>query len=715
MGLRELTIKSSYDSEEDDVINDFYIPALSQSVLYRRLAGFFSSSCLAIAARGIASLISNNGKIELVVGARLSKQDVDAIKKGVEKPEDVIENMMIRDIDDIQDEFSRNHVKALAWLIAQKRLEIKVAIIIDDNGNPLDQDEVDRMGIFHQKVGIFQDKNGDVLSFSGSINESAMGWNKHIEEIKIFISWEEVEKDYLESDWRKFQKYWYGVAKRVKIMDIPSAIREKLIQIAPKNIDELILSEVKRKEKIKLRPIQSEAVNNWLANDKKGIFEMATASGKTYTALGCVRELEKNDNLAVVIVCPFKHLIQNPWIKSIDNFGFSDIKKIKAFGSTKSWIQTLSNEILNLNSRLTKRLFILTTYDSFSNDSFIENIKKIKSPVFLIADEVHNAGSAERKAGLIDKYDYRLGLSATPSRWFDDEGTKIINEFFDKTVYKFSISDAIKTTNPDTGETYLTPYEYNIHLVEMTAEEFYEYEKLTKEINRKYYQTRNNQEKMKFYELLLFQRSRIIKNAKNKITEFEKIIDSIDLISHCLVYCSPSEKDDELNQMHLVKQILDKRNIVNHQFTQIENDNEREMLLKKFDEGKYHVLIAIKCLDEGVDIPSTKTAIILANTTNPRESIQRRGRVIRRFPGKEKAVLHDFLVVPTLSGEISPENLALEQKILRNELERVTEFAESSINKLETLNKLIPVLKKYNLSLPGDLNERERSQQINYQ
>lgn len=697
MTLKDLELKPSYDSDEDKILASFYIPVLAQSIKYHRLAGFFSSSALAIAARGLAAFIRNTGHMKLIVGVKLKKRDVDAIRQGIENPESIIQSVLVNELNLIEDEFIRDHVRGLAWMIAKKKLEIKIAVLTDKNGSPLSEDDAEKRGIFHLKVGILEDTEGNMVSFSGSVNESAWGWKENIEEFKVFRSWVDGEINYLKSDVSKFNKYWYSQAEQVKIYDLPKAVEEHLIKIAPDDFEELKYINIKPKTEIRLRPIQTEAVRSWYNNNKNGIFEMATGTGKTYAALACIKELEKElKNFGVVIVCPFQHLIRSPWLRDIKRFDFEKTPIRTAYGDTNSWINNVTDAILSLNSRIFDKLIILTTYDTFSSTKFIDALNKAKVPILLIADEVHNAGSPMQRCGLINKYDYRLGLSATPSRWFDEEGTKVIYEFFNKTVFEFSMRDAIEKINPDTGETYLAPYEYYPHFVEMTPEEFYEYEQISKKIAVKYYQTKNDKDQQKYYDLLLFERSRIIKNAKNKMSEFEKIIDSTKSIKHALAYCSDTDS------IEAVQKILNKKCIINHRFTQSESDDEREDLLKKFDADKYQVLVAIKCLDEGIDVPSTRTAIILASTTNPREYIQRRGRVLRRFPGKDKAIIHDFIVTPPesiLNERIRSDIFNLERKILEKEFKRFKEFADLALNRLQALNMGIPVLNKYKIKL----------------
>jgi len=684
MGLKDIEIKCSYDSDEDDILNSFYIPVLSHATKYYRLAGFFSSASFALAARGLKSFIVNGGQMKMVIGVKLSKADVDAIQKGIQSPEEVIEKVMIKDLNEIEDECIKNHVQALAWLIANKKLEVKVAVMVDEHGKVVDQDNIEKEGgIFHQKVGLFEDKEGNIISFSGSVNESAMAWTRNGEEFHVYRSWIDGELGHLEKNWEKFEKFWYNRAYRTKIFSIPEAVKKQLIDSAPEDIKDLKIDIATVKKTIpELRPYQDDAIRNWFSNNTTGIFEMATATGKTFVAIGCLRDLKKKINsLAVVITCPTTHLV-NQWIEDLKKF---DLQGIDAFGNYKSWSNKLMNEVLRLNMEHIKLLIIVTTHDTFSDEKFINIIKQIESEILVVADEVHWLGAPELRNGLIENYKYRIGLSATPKRWLDDEGSKIIFDYFGDTVYEFPLDKAIK-------EGFLTPYEYYPHIIELTEEEFYEYEKISKKIAVRYAQARGDEEKQKFYELLLFERQRIIKNAEEKMTELEKIMDSMPIIDHCLIYCTEKQIDK-------VEYMLNKRIIINHKFTQSEDPKTRDMLLKNFDKGEYSVLIAMKCLDEGVDVPSTKTAIIMASSGNPREFIQRRGRVLRKFTGKEKAIIHDFIVVPTLKGNIDPKTLELERKILIKEVRRFKEFAKSSLNSLEALNEIYPMLNKYNISL----------------
>jgi superfamily II DNA or RNA helicase len=699
MSLRDLTLKRSYDSDIDDILRDFYIPALSCSALYKRLTGFFSSTSLAVAAKGITGLISNGGSMKLISGARFRKEDIEAIVEAYEAPESVIERTMLEELENLENQFVKDHVRALGWMIATGKLKIKVAILCDENGNPLDEKAVNKRGIFHQKVGVLKDVGGDQISFSGSDNESATGWQSNIEEFKVFKSWVDSEKEYFDADLSKFEKFWQGYANRTRVIDIPRAIEEELIEMAPENVEELDLdrwTEKKGQDRLGLRNYQVEAIKTWFANDKKGIFEMATGTGKTMTALGCLREILRTQTRLIVIVCsPFIHLSEQ-WIREINKINIS-CTKLVADSSQSKWRDNLTDSIMDVENGISHILIVLTTHNTFSSADFINIILKSKErmptqKLLLIVDEVHGIGAPERKKGLIKEYDFRLGLSATPKRWFDYEGTEKIFDYFGDVVFQFSLRDAIEAGH-------LTPYVYKPHFTHLTSQEMAKYELETSKVCKAYYSSKDDEKKDRIFTLLCIKRQKIIRNATNKLAVFENILNELDGTRHWLIYCSPQ-------QIHKVQNILNKRNIIQHKFTQAEGTrperrfgwlSERDFLIKQFSEGIYRALVSMRCLDEGVDVPPARIAIMLANSGNPREYIQRRGRVLRKFPGKKYAVIHDIIVEPTLNPEISNELKSLETKIVIKELRRYKEFASSAKNATECLGKISKIEATYGL------------------
>jgi superfamily II DNA or RNA helicase len=687
MSFHNLNLKYVYDSDQDDILNEFYIPALSQSISYKRLAGSFSSSAFAVAAKGISKLIQNGGSMQLVAGAELRPSDVDAIMQGLKKKEEVIADIMIKDLESIEDEFVKDHVKALAWMVANNKLQIKIAVVLED-GKPLDKETVQLRGIFHPKIGILEDKEGNTITFSGSINESLRGWLYNDEYFHVFPNWIEAFKQIVDKDLQKFETCWNGLPNRFIVLDVPTAYSQHLIKLAPAKIEELNLekwyikaSAASTKETIRLRDYQERAVKNWISKGGRGLFEMATGTGKTHTAIACMKEqIKTHDKLATIITVPYKHLIPQ-WQKNLSQWGF---KAIEVFGEIPDWKRKLGNEVIDLNDGVSKNLIIITTHDTFSSKQFVEIIEHITPSILLIADEVHAVGSEIRKQGLVENYKYRLGLSATPRRYFDDEGTLNLLEYFGETVIKFDLRDAID------GK-YLVPYEYHPHYVELSPEELEEYRKFSRKIAIQWSMAKDEHSKKELEGLLEIQRQKIIVNAELKMTEFGKILDLIgDKLHHCLIYCSE-------RQIDRVQHMLNQRVVINQKITFREDLRERSKYLQKFDEGIYNTIVAINCLDEGVDIPSTHMVIILASTGNPKQYIQRRGRILRPYAGKEKAIIYDILVVPTIHGDVDEETYDLERKIVQKELMRHEEMSNIALNREEALNRIAFIKKKYRI------------------
>lgn len=686
LSFNELDIKIKYDSDVDDILNDFYIPTLANSSRYYRISGFFSSTSLAISARGLEEFIKHNGKMKLICSAILSEEDYKKIKEVYSTPAELIEEKFLSEMKDISNNFVKNNLAALGFMLANENLEIKIAIPNDERG------------MFHSKIGIMVDSFGDMISFSGSDNETASGWLYNIEEFKVFKSWISGQKEYFYEDLDNFNNYWECETSRFEIIDLPEAINEELINFAPNNISDIqILDEwideieepddETSEEGIVLRDYQEEAINNWINNGKRGIFEMATGTGKTFTGLGCMDKLieEHNSNMSpllIVIAAPTSHLIDQ-WEKDVEKFDVDNI--VKAYSSNSSWKKILPDLLLELDIGEFNNLVILTTHITLSKEYFREFLAGYGGDSLLIVDEVHGIGSKFQRLALDETlYEYRLGLSATPERWGDDEGNDEILSFFDKIVYKFTLSDALVRINPDTGKTFLTPYEYYPIFVELTDEEFGDYKEYSNTIILLYHKLKSsNRDKRKILDKIeryQFLRQKILNVAKNKNFALIKLIDDLKQdngnLKDLLIYCHNSDQLKEVNQ------ILNSKSLIKHKFTGEESIDERINLLNHFSNGSIQVLVAMKCLDEGVDVPSAKTAIIMASTSNPREYIQRRGRVLRRAEGKELAKIYDMIISFSHKqlNSLNKQERDLELRIMEKEARRYREFARDAIN-----------------------------------
>ncbi|GAW32692.1 DEAD/DEAH box helicase family protein [Carboxydocella sp. JDF658] len=701
MAFRDLNIREGYDSSDIDVLNEFYIPVLLDTVRYDRLAGFFSSTALALAARGIAGLIKNNGKMRLVVSPKLSYEDVETIKKALNEPEFYLTKLLSEDIERIEYELERDHFDTFGWMIAKEKLEIKIAVILDDENKILTAEDIEKQGIFHQKVGILQDINGDILTFSGSINETAYAWIKNIEEFKVYRHWLDDERKYAIIDINKFESYWNNTRNKVKIYELPIAIKNHWIEKTQRYRGDLYLVKeyienknynTKTMVQLNFFDYQKDAIQKWINNGYLGMLEMATGTGKTRTAIGCILEVLKIEKqIAIIIACP-QNTLSLQWKNEIERLQIQFDKQIIADGTNKKWKDQLVDSLIDLSQGLIKNLIIFTTHATVSSNDFISIVKRYKnrSKMLFIGDEAHGLGAIKTRNSLIDEYDFRLGLSATPRRWYDEIGTKFLYKYFNDVVYEFSIEQALTTINPETGRTYLTNYYYYpviVNLEESELEDYYnKTKKLIKYINGKYDQI----DIEKSFENLLFIRSNIIKNASRKLYALEQILYELTEIDNAIIFTSPEQIDQ-------VMTILAKKGIKAHKFTEKEGTikqekynglSEREYILENFKKKNLQVLAAIKCLDEGIDIPSAHTAIIMSSSGNPREYIQRIGRVIRQSPEKKTARIYDFIVVPNQKKHEDDKFREIELKILNKELIRAKEIAKNALNNAEALYKL---------------------------
>jgi superfamily II DNA or RNA helicase len=674
MGFKGLNLKAFYDSDSDDLLHDFYVPVLGEAIRYERLAGFFSSKVLAAAARGIYKFILNGGEMKLITSAYLQQTDVEAIRRGATQPETVIAESGIREIQEIDEPFIMEHLKALAWLIAKGRLSIKIAIPLDEFGIPKSAGRIEKEGLFHPKVGVFKDRNGDTISFNGSINETARAWMYNRESFHVFKSWMPGDLQHLKGDVDSLERWFEGRILRSKVIEIPESLKSEVIRFAPADIQELNLAayEQTRVSLQDLRDYQKEAMESWLYQKptqiprRKGIHEMATGSGKTWIAIACLQAIDRDpgiERLLTVIAVPYKHLIPQ-WRDELMKWRFNDV--IELHGEISDWEDVFTNLSLSVKLGHKKRGLVVTTHDTLSNPKFAEVARRSDFPMMLIVDEVHAVGSPVRKERITDNYNFRLGLSATPTRYFDDEGTKFIVDYFGGIVYSLPIEKAVSMG-------ILVPYEYFPRIVELSKDEFEEYVVLTKKYAS--IASAKDEQLASLQERFLFERAKLVESAAAKYDALADVLEGIPKVDHCLVFATE-------RQIPGINRILDSRRVVHHNFTEMEDLSERTELLARFSKGDYGALVAIRCLDEGVDVPAAKSAIIMASTGNPRQFIQRRGRLLRTDAksGKQRAQIWDFVVAAKLKPDPAGDYFHLERGILERQLKRVQEFSSTALN-----------------------------------
>ena len=732
----------------------FFSDCLCNATRFDLKLGFFSSSAINILSDGFATFLYNGGRMRLIINDILSEQDKDALLQA-KNEHYIIPALSLTDLVSLKETLSergRHFFDCIAWLIKNERIQIK---IISPKGSN---------GISHTKCGLFADATNKV-AFDGSCNFSRTALIENCESITAFCDWdspsdkfkvEDVEDDFLQTFLEKDNtvKYLDATAIRTNILsafpdkEINDLLKDEAKLLSDKSISDLPLS-VQRalqrakdkvnsvikhieEEHVKIyaaktephfpyssgpRDYQVQAFENWKNNKQKGLFAMATGTGKTLTSLNCLLQIyNKSGYYKAIILVPTITLVEQ-WEVECRKFYFNNIVKVcSKYPSWQSEIDRIKlKETLDPDSA---SYVIISTYASFVRDKVFKELATLpKKRLLLIADEAHNMGSGR----ILDKLDgipflRRIGLSATPERQFDDAGTARLYEFFgakDKFTFEYTMQEAI-----DNG--FLCRYYYYPHIVRLTDAEMSEYMDISLKLAKLYNNSRKDFKKGDdILKILLLKRKHIIHKAINKEKVFRSIIydrfaEKGDL-KYTLVYVPEGNRPDDNNSdIYDDIDIVQDDDFSNHiidKFTRIvqevsptttvkkftSDSSNRDEILTAFANGDLEVLTSMKCLDEGVDIPRSELAIFCASTGNPRQFIQRRGRILRTHKEKKFAYIHDLVVVPEVSS--TAESFNMERNLLAGEIRRVKDFALLSENAYTSVQELDDVLEYYNLSI----------------
>lgn len=736
----------------------FFSEALCNATSFDIKLGFFSSSAINVLADGFAAFLYNGGRMRMIINDVLSEEDRNAMvvaESDINTP-----YFDLTAIDRISYTLSKrdeHFFECLSWLIRHERIEIK--IITPKVGN----------GIAHSKCGVFSDGINKV-AFDGSCNFSRMALIENIESINAFCDWDgERDNDRINDIINDFNRTFSGEDQTVKYLKTDQIITHITKVYKHKNIKELLEDEqrilhnviennvsdsirrilMRAKDKVTAivdtlnkekksikdkhsvipipqfpfpepRAYQKEAFNNWKIS-QKGLFAMATGTGKTLTSLNCLLQIyNKFKFYQALILVPTITLVEQ-WEDECKRFNFSHI--IKVSSKNHGWRSEIDDiklkESLAEDDELPSSFIIIATYASFSRESAFKQLmslsKKTQRQMLLIADEAHNVGAPN----IISKLDQvkilrRIGLSATPERQFDDNGNNAVMKFFgcdDKYTFEYSMKDAI-----DNG--FLCRYKYYPHVVRLNEGEMAEYKKISLQLAKFY-----NIDEGTFSDAddivmrLLLKRKRIIHKAQNKEDVFCQIVkqrfEECGNLKYTLVYVPEGIQlendaqyamtDNPINEVDVDKlidkytQIIQKISPTTTVKKFISGIQNRDEVLKKFANGDIEVLTSMKCLDEGVDVPRSELAIFCASTGNPRQFIQRRGRILRTHPDKHIAIIHDLVVAPEFDS--TEENYNMERNLLKGELQRVKDFAGLSENPAFAYNELEEITNYYNLSI----------------
>jgi superfamily II DNA or RNA helicase len=670
--------KPAINTSEDDV-QAFYNDALSRAKSYKRGVGYFTSSWIESATRGLESLAANGGTAKWITSVELTDEDWDAIERGKQarvdqRVKDRLKERITRTGSELPDD-KRN---ALAWLIADGVVELKVGV--PDNK---------LSGMFHDKFGIMRDSEGDRISFQGSPNDSGHAF-ENFESYAINCDWEsDREEERVELQERKFDRIWNDEDENLNTLDDVGEIERHIESFRTSDERPYDLPESAGGDGVSgptPRDYQREAIDGWVANGHRGLFRMATGTGKTFTALFALRErlAEIDGPTLTVVAVPVTHLaiqwrdeIVENFVEPFDEFSREEVFLLFSSENTnwKNDLQQLCSDFL-LGNR--ENAIVITTHAALAMQFTREQLDGVDAHQILVGDEVHRLGAPKLGKGLREGFDDRIGLSATPTRHYDEEGTQHLLEYFDGTCYEYGLEQAI----PE----HLTRYEYKPIVVEMTGEELRDYREMTQRIVGSMHSDDGDGDATN---ILQGKRARITKSAERKLDRLREVIDGMDHPEHLLVFTNWEQIDD-------VQEILTRKGLTHQRITQEKDDpEERQEIIEEFGKNTFDALAAIKVLDEGMDVKPARRAVLMSNDRNPMQFVQRRGRVLRKHRSKEKAVIYDFLVVPTRNPD--DDLLKSERNILRKELDRFDRFVEHAENRVEAKREISDLRRAYGL------------------
>lgn len=672
MNYKDIPLEISYTSVGEEKFAQILNPLLTCTKTYKRSVGFFSSSALSFIGAGILEMARKGGKILLATSPLLPDEDVEAIRMGYIDRER-IEKHFISEVQSTLKEITDDNARTLYMLVKEGIVDIK--IVISPNG------------MYHDKLTLLEDYDGNVIACIGSNNETASGLNYNYEKTRIYRSWFDLEGR-IADETKEFQSIWNNDNPNLTVYDFMSAFENELVNRVEK---QGIYQE--KIAKYKMRPYQEEAKEKWNENGHKGFFVMATGTGKTITALYSVQDFVKENQIFTVIAVPYKHLA-NQWAEDVKEF-FPDayihvIHGEISEGETKvfaSYLQAKANY---------KPIIVITTIKSFFLERYVKLYDRISFEKLLIVDEAHNFMNSINDE-LSAKYQYKLGLSATPVFGNNEEKTRALLTWFGGQIVDLPIEKAL-------GK-YLVNYEYHPIFVNATEKDEEKFAKATKMMI-----SAMDFEQQKIVDENAFTigyrgRLRAISMAEEKRNRIVEIFSQIEDSDHTIIYCSDGkmwygEKDkkaseyEEIRHLEFILKMINNSHLPSagtgkaSKFTASEGVEERMELIDSFNKGYIQYLVAIRCLDEGINIPSIKSALILSSNDNYREFVQRRGRILRTYPGKKLAHIYDVIVLPSLGND----------SFAKIEFRRFYEYARLALNKNDLLVLLETYLTKYNLT-----------------
>lgn len=674
MNLQELALDPSYDKSVDDIAERFYLPCMRAAVRYDRISGYFSSAVFSIAWPALQDFVKAGGRIRLICSPVFSSTDVAAVRQGHAALSDA--DLAAALVSELQvllaGPRSRKPAQALAGLIAAGVVDMRLAVLSDAVG-PGDR------RLFHDKVGLFTDAVGDTVGFRGSMNETYLGLapDGNLESVDVFPSWDDGRDAQRVTQARgRFEQLWADEIPAVRVRPVPEAA-ELVLREAGEHDWEVLVDEMLAEHAVRaaappgerpLRDHQVAALAAWELHGRRGLLEHATGSGKTYTAVHAIRAV-LTDGGTVLVLVPGELLLRQ-WVEELSReLGDLSPQVLRVGAGNTQW---RSEELLRPWTQPAPPggpgRIVVAMLQTAITDSFLTRLV-VHERTLVVADEAHRLGSASGRRVLELDAPWRLGLSATPRRAGDPEGTAALLGYFDGVLQPpYTLGDAIR-------DRVLTPYNYVPHDVALSTAEQATYEDLTRQMRRVAGRRRDGLDDLEGDDRLrklAIARARVLKRAAGKTPLAVRVLrEHYRAGQRWLVYC------DSVSQLRAVRAALREAGLSSLEYHSAMSGDRQETLAELDINGG--ILVSVRCLDEGVDLPAVSHALILASSRNPREFIQRRGRILRRYPGKTLSFLHDAVVVPAPDTDRT-DRAGGGDRLLAGELFRVWEFALGAAN-----------------------------------
>ncbi len=599
-------VKSCLNTSENNLIDELYLPCLSWATRFDRGVGYFTTGWLAHNLTGLCDFASRGGVMRLITSPILSNADSDAIIKSNEKESAAyskFEKALAENVDCLKQEMEKDILNAFAWMLYDEIIQLKFAIPCQKLGH----------GNFHDKFGVFY-KDSDALSFSGSINDSIHGFQNY-ESIKVFKTWAGTQ-EYVEADIERFEKLWNAKDSNLKIYSIPDAVKEQIFELRTNERPYTLPKRTKNKWEH-----QDKAVARFMEKEH-GILAMATGTGKTVTAIKIMDKLFEQRKIRRVIITMYGNDLLEQWAKQMREH-YDDKQIYYHFDSKKevtSFIIHPDNSLLLISRDANNLNKLLNLLDKAPGD--------YKNDTLFVFDEVHGAGSnsfVENLTGRISPYRYRLGLSATPEREYDDEGNDFLQNEIGDIIFEFSLEDAIK-------KGILCEFEYIPLPYLLTDEEKTKKKKIISAFNAKKENDEPVVETDMFTQLAL-----VNKTAINKIDEFERLISKKpELLKKCIIFVQTMEYGEKLQDV-LVR-------YTDRYHTYYADDEKYH--LEEFSNGEIECLLTCKKISEGIDISSVTNIFLFSSDRSKLVTTQRIGRALRldkKNPNKRANII-DFIL-----------------------------------------------------------------------